>query len=30
MRVGEVNAIASVEIVDPLTVRLILKNPSVT
>ncbi len=28
MRVGEVNAIASVEIVDPLTVRLILKGPS--
>ncbi len=28
MRVGEVNAIQTVEIVDPLTVRLILKAPS--
>ncbi len=28
MRAGEVNAIETVEIVDPLTVRLVLKNPS--
>ncbi len=27
MRVGEVNAIASVEVIDPLTVRLVLKGP---
>ncbi len=28
MRVGEINAIAAIEIVDPLTVRLVLKAPS--
>ncbi|MBV8914162.1 MAG: ABC transporter substrate-binding protein, partial [Acetobacteraceae bacterium] len=28
MRVGEVNMIASIEVVDPLTVRLVLKLPS--
>lgn len=28
MRVGEINAIGSVEIIDPLTIRLVLKQPS--
>jgi peptide/nickel transport system substrate-binding protein len=28
MRVGEINAIGSVEVVDPLTIRLVLKQPS--
>ncbi|MBN8890017.1 MAG: ABC transporter substrate-binding protein [Rhodospirillales bacterium] len=28
MRVGEINAIQSIEVVDPLTVRLVLKQPS--
>ena len=28
MRVGEINAISSVEVVDPLTIRLVLKQPS--
>ncbi len=28
MRVGEINAIGSIEVVDPLTIRLVLKQPS--
>jgi peptide/nickel transport system substrate-binding protein len=28
MRVGEINAISAVEVVDPLTIRLVLKQPS--
>ena len=28
MRVGEINAIAAVEVIDPLTIRLVLKQPS--